>query len=277
MTPWMQVPGFRYERIKWEPAHTLLLGCGKDLASGVICDLVELPILSAITERCAILEQLHGVVIPEGGGEEAIVLALGVAFRRWCKHRKLACPTGTWHRGMIGRSSKNQYPELDSNIKACHTKVILFFLNELCCEIAGICPCEFCNWRANALYGMCDFLYCTDVPELRIPDKQDRCLESGMTSLTAYWRLSHHNWVSRRSNYKMRPKWHPYSHMVHDFQYSDENPHNFKTLMEEDFLGKITDLAEMCPGKNVLERLYQRYKIFLAMHWREIREHTADH
>ena len=40
MTPWMQVPGFRIERIKWEIAHTTLLGCGKDLSSSVICDLV---------------------------------------------------------------------------------------------------------------------------------------------------------------------------------------------------------------------------------------------
>ena len=59
--------------------------------------------------------------------------------------------------------------------------------------------------------------------------------------------------------------------MVHDFQNNDENPHNFKTLMEEDFLGKITGLAEMCPGSNVLERLHQRYNLFLAMHWHEIR------
>lgn len=43
---------------------------------------------------------------------------------------------------LIGRGdndSQNSYPVLDSNIKASHTKPVLFFLSELATEIAAKC------------------------------------------------------------------------------------------------------------------------------------------
>ena len=39
-TPWVEVPGFTIKRVRWDSAHTILLGTGKDLASSVLYDLV---------------------------------------------------------------------------------------------------------------------------------------------------------------------------------------------------------------------------------------------
>ena len=39
-TPWLEVPGFTIKRVRWDSAHTILLGTGKDLASSVLYDLV---------------------------------------------------------------------------------------------------------------------------------------------------------------------------------------------------------------------------------------------
>lgn len=67
---------------------------------------------------------------------------IGIAFRKWCRARKVEVPPATWKLDLIGRSdsdSKSVYPCLDSNVKAAHTKPILFFLSELATEIAEHC------------------------------------------------------------------------------------------------------------------------------------------
>ena len=38
-TPWLSVPGFNISRVRWDTAHTVLLGCGKDLAASFLLDL----------------------------------------------------------------------------------------------------------------------------------------------------------------------------------------------------------------------------------------------
>ena len=40
-TPWVCVPGFHLSRIRWDVAHTILLGCGKDIAGSFLCDLAS--------------------------------------------------------------------------------------------------------------------------------------------------------------------------------------------------------------------------------------------
>ena len=44
LTPWMDIPGFDFTRIRWDVAHVVLLGTGKDLAASFIYDLVPRPI-----------------------------------------------------------------------------------------------------------------------------------------------------------------------------------------------------------------------------------------
>ena len=40
-------------------------------------------------------------------------------------------------------------------------------------------------------------------------------------------------------------------------------------------LGKITKLAAMCPGSNILQRFFQRFCLFLAFHWEHIKENDV--
>lgn len=39
LTPWLAVPGFNICRVKFDSAHTILLGAGKDLAASYLFDL----------------------------------------------------------------------------------------------------------------------------------------------------------------------------------------------------------------------------------------------
>ena len=37
-TPWVNIPGFVIGRVRWDSAHTILLGTGKDLAASILYD-----------------------------------------------------------------------------------------------------------------------------------------------------------------------------------------------------------------------------------------------
>ena len=66
---------------------------------------------------------------------------------------------------------------------------------------------------------------------------------------------------------------HALDHMISDLEKSDENCRQHKTLSEETALGKITDLAAMCPSGSfcgILPRFFQRFCLFLAFHWETI-------
>lgn len=38
-TPWLAVPGFSISRVRWDTAHTILMGTGKDIAASFLWDL----------------------------------------------------------------------------------------------------------------------------------------------------------------------------------------------------------------------------------------------
>ena len=40
LTPWLAIPGFCITRVRWDVAHVILLGTGKDLAASFLYDLV---------------------------------------------------------------------------------------------------------------------------------------------------------------------------------------------------------------------------------------------
>ena len=40
-TPWLALPGFDISRVRWDSAHTILLGTAKDVAAAVLCDWVS--------------------------------------------------------------------------------------------------------------------------------------------------------------------------------------------------------------------------------------------
>ena len=43
LSPWLGVPGFDISRVRWDIAHTVLVGTGKDIAGGFLLDLAVHP------------------------------------------------------------------------------------------------------------------------------------------------------------------------------------------------------------------------------------------
>ena len=98
------------------------------------------------------LQSLFGVKLGDllhvGGTKfqrgDKLIGYLGIAFRNFCRNKKIEKPPATWNLHLIGRGSNddaNSYPVLDSNVKAAHTKPMLFFVAELAREIYSHCKC----------------------------------------------------------------------------------------------------------------------------------------
>lgn len=88
------------------------------------------------------LHQLGGTKHERG---DRFMNHVGLAFRTFCKSRKIEKPPCTWNLHLIGRGANdeaNQYPVLDSNVKAAHCKPIIFFLAEVAREIGSYCKCH---------------------------------------------------------------------------------------------------------------------------------------
>ena len=67
---------------------------------------------------------------------------------------------------------------------------------------------------------------------------------------------------------------HAFCHLVFGLRWSDENSRNHKTLAEESTLNHLTRLAAACHGATVVARFFQRYSLFVALHWDNIAKTT---
>ena len=54
VTPWVAVPGFTIDRVKFEVAHTVLLGTGKDIAASFLVDLEPYLTVAVFSSRSVI-------------------------------------------------------------------------------------------------------------------------------------------------------------------------------------------------------------------------------
>ena len=121
----------------------MLLAIGYELAP--TCSLLPKVEDHAIHDRTTPLRSLHGVVLGQNDTGNALMGKFGVAFRLYCKSNRQEILNVTWNMHLIGRGENDpkQYPELDSNVKAMHTKVILFFLATIAAELfQDHCSCN---------------------------------------------------------------------------------------------------------------------------------------
>ena len=106
---------------------------------------------------------LQGISFAATDTGNVIMGKLGSAFRRWCRTvKRIEIPPCTWNLHLIGRgdNDKRNYPELDSNVKAAHTKPILFFLAELFSELSQHCTCPLVNSKTSfSIRCICPYLF----------------------------------------------------------------------------------------------------------------------
>lgn len=100
--------------------------------------------LSLLQQQGVHLVSFGGVSMdPTQDDKNTLMNKLGMSFRRWCRQKHIEKPPATWNMRLIGRADSNTvYPALDTNVKAAHTKPILFFLADVAKEISDHCSCN---------------------------------------------------------------------------------------------------------------------------------------
>ena len=70
--------------------------------------------------------------------------------------------------------------------------------------------------------------------------------------------------------FKLRPKHHNVDHMAQDVPRTRLNPRKIQACFnDESFLGYVKRIGIRCHQSNMMERLYQRYLLYLSLRWRE--------
>ena len=73
------------------------------------------------------------------------------------------------------------------------------------------------------------------------------------------------------SLYKMRPKHHNFFHIGQDCVRTRLNPKVQSCWNDESFLGYLKRIGLKCHQANVMQRMMQRYILFLSLRWHDAR------
>lgn len=116
---WVAVPGFHLQTCWHDLMHVLYLGCGRDIAASTVVSMWEWGQLP-------------------GRGVECLV-SLNADYTAWCRALRLGRPRFLFTAASVGRTSKQQMPELSGFFKAMQVKCMLFFLTDkAACTRAGV-------------------------------------------------------------------------------------------------------------------------------------------
>lgn len=90
------------------------------------------------------------------------------------------------------------------------------------------------------------------------------------THLLAWQHLAARCHVKKFYLYKMRPKHHYLDHIQRDVARTCLNPRKTMTCFsDESFLGCLKRIGVRCHQANMMERLFQRYVLFLSLRWND--------
>ena len=149
ITPYVEVPGFSITMgcgahafaWMWQRCMRKLLMGHRRMVVRILLSSpseVEGDVMNRFKGAGPVLAVLQGLQLEANCTREAMMNRFGAAFRRWCRIKNEELPPVMWSLHLINRGesdAKSSFPELDSNVKACHTKPILFFLSELASEV----------------------------------------------------------------------------------------------------------------------------------------------
>ena len=260
LSPWIKVPGWHLTRGGLRDLlHCFWLGFAKDLAAAVIIQALEEGLLGNPGETC-----------------DETLRRLWLEQRDFCKKHKLDCPPRVFSMTALGRgTSSREYPIVESQVKGAQMKPMMFFLAELTRkqDVPGCTPQA--QYRSVCMYGACEFIYTLESETRWMnPENARRAWRGGRLMLQTYQVLAADALRQNRCLYKIRPKLHDVAHIVEHLASAGavENPLFWQNFNEEDFIGKITDIAGSCNIRTAMLRCLQRYLIELMSSWDKVED-----
>ncbi|CAK9008792.1 unnamed protein product [Durusdinium trenchii] len=258
-SPWTAVPGFRLETIAWDLLHNVFLGTGRDLVASAIRVLIR-----------------EGIYDHVGSSELDVILsAVHEEIRTTCKQNGFYLPP----KPVLSEANMggSDYAEIGTRYKASHVKCLIWWAAQKTRQVADVAPDNVqlqvlatCCWGVQRCIEISDHAgLILDVIEAK------EASDALRTHIRCFAWLSLHYHDLKTNLFKVRPKSHYICHMADSLVSSRMNFNSFHTFDEESFLGKIKAICQKTHGRTMTQRVFQRYRLCLALFLHQSRQLEA--
>lgn len=196
-------------------------------------------------------------------------------LRAQCRQEKIRVGFKRFTLANTGLDKASHFPELGSIFKAAFLKSALWFFAKKAIDIAEqyphddlLKPIATCHWHLYAA------IYALDHADLVL----DACdaQEVGQNfeiHLVSWQHIASQCEMKGLRLYKLRPKHHYMDHTGEDVKRTHLNCLKLMACFnDESFLGYLKRIGIRCHSSKMMERLFQRYLLFLGLRWRDAAE-----
>ena len=259
---WVNEPSWTIERNIGDGLHMMWLGVGKDLGAQLLDDLV---VRAMYMDSCSYDDALawHYTYIKQ------------LYKRRGCHFGAQPFTIRTVGFDKSADSTRNaSYPSLEKRMKGAHCKQLVMALCEMVVAVflSGADASEYSRLRAVCAWNFYMHIHTLTHAPLLLDDIDAKSAHGyGWGFLEAYHKLAVDAYRDKLLKYKLRPKFHYWSHVVDDLVVTYMNPLRCDSFIFEDMCGKVKKMCRSCHPKTLSLRCAQRVLLMLAMRWRKHR------
>lgn len=244
-SPWALVRGWHLQLVHRDFAHVMLLGCCRDLAGSLLLELAR-----------HVLREEAGLLTLDDS-----LRWLYLAYKAWCKQRRLDPTPHVFSISTLGVKT-DKYPKLSSEVKAAHTKQLMFFLAHaaLKCDTG----CEHDRVRTTCVCALARYFGVLDSSGMWLSEAQaEEAHKAGTTYLLCYVELAREALAMKQAMWKVRPKLHDCDEQLQRILEDKLNPLYVQCLFDEHMLGVYKATARGCHRASANLNLLKRFLVEL--------------
>ncbi|CAL1135367.1 unnamed protein product [Cladocopium goreaui] len=196
------------------------------------------------------------------------LLQLSLELKTECRQERIRINFKRFTGSNTGLDHPSKFPEMASTFKAAFLKSALCFFSKKAIQISEEHPSDptlkliaVCNFHLYSAFYCMD--HCDLIMEQAEADETGKNLE---VHLVAWQHLASFFENLGECLFKLRPKHHNVNHMAQDVPRTRLNPRKVQACFnDESFLGYVKRIGVRCHQSNMMERLYQRYLLYLSL------------
>ena len=226
--------------------HLVWLGLGKDIGGQLLYDFGT----SRVGDLNDNLKVLHR------------------EMRVWFRSRSVKCTVRQFSKATVSWSSSHDYPTFETKMKAAECKMVCLWLAWKAVDVIESDGSEYCIARASMAWSFSEVIRIFDASGLFLSvSDAEAAQRHGNNCLVLYQKLAAQAVIANECAYKLRPKWHYFSHMLAELTLTRENPKRQDCFSSEDYIGRIKKIGSKCHRSSVSLRVVQRLVMLLGLRW----------